>query len=187
MVTRWLKWHRFFWKDLYVLQWKRIFFTHALAILHLLWKRIFMYFNEKGYLSLFIFHHNHHKAIVVLIVPLHNASSCTWKKSHDEPAIKITWFLSGTRRPHLLTGGFLFANKSDVEFHVSELKEEFSAWTLKYHINLDAFRVAFCNVYEIYSHNFLPTILGVVRTWRQLRKRIGIRTGRCYIYVFGIN
>lgn len=113
------------------------------------------------------------------------------EKSHDEPAIKITWFLSGTRRPHLLTGGFLFANKSDVEFHVLELKERIvllMAWTLKYHINLDAFRVAFCNVYEIDSHNFLPSYhfgrCSYVRAWRQLRKR---NQNWPVLYVCGIN
>lgn len=82
------------------------------------------------------------------------------EKSHDEPAIKITWFLSGTRRPQLLTGGFLFANKSDVEFHVLELKEEYILrmdFEVPYQSLCLQARVAFCNVYEIDSHNFLPS------------------------------
>lgn len=70
----------------------------------------------------------------------------------------------GESRGHLHV--IMFA-KSSVEFDVLEMKEDYSAWSVTYHVNLHSIRDAFSDVAASCNHRFLASVLSVVRAERE--------------------
>ncbi|KAK9931551.1 hypothetical protein M0R45_018825 [Rubus argutus] len=57
--------------------------------------------------------------------------------------------------------------KSAVAFDVLEMEEDYSAWSVAYHVNLHSVRAAFSDVVASCNHRFQASVLSVVRAERE--------------------
>lgn len=65
----------------------------------------------------------------------------------------------GESRGHL---HLVMSTTSTLELDVFELEKDYSSWSVRYHINLDAIRVAFRDIYGISSNEFLASVLRII-------------------------